>query len=162
MRIAVFSDTHGRVDGVLRAIEAEKPDAMIHLGDCERDVRPIQKQFPALPVYNVSGNCDYSCAVPDTSYFTLEGVKILATHGHRYGVKMSLDPLLNAAYFSKSKLVLYGHTHIPYNKDEMGIRVMNPGTSGLGYRRSYGMLELINGTVVSCVVKSIPELEGSE
>ena len=157
MRIAVFSDTHGRVDGMLHAISAEHPDAVFHLGDCERDVRPIQRQFPSLLVYNVCGNCDFGGATPDTAYFTLENVKILATHGHRYGVKMSLDSLMNAAYFSGVKLVLFGHTHIPYNKEDLGIRVFNPGTAGLGMRRSYRMIELINGTVMSSVLKPIPE-----
>ena len=157
MRIAVFSDTHGYPEGMLRAVALECPDAVFHLGDCERDLRPLRKAYPQLSVYSVSGNCDFSASEPDTAYFLLEQVKILATHGHRYGVKMSLDPLLNAAYFSKAKLVLFGHTHIPYNKDEMGIRLMNPGTAGLGARCTYGMLQLEKGMVLSCAVKPIPE-----
>ena len=156
LRIAVFSDTHGNTDGMLRAVAAEEPDAVFHLGDCERDIRPLQEQYPQLSIYNVSGNCDFNAAVPDTAYFTLEGVKILASHGHRYGVKMSLDPLLNAAYFSGTKLVLYGHTHIKYNKDELGIRILNPGTSGLGFQPTYGVVHLENGMVTRCTVKSIP------
>ena len=157
MRIAVFSDTHGRTEGMLHAVIQECPDAVIHLGDCERDIRPLRERFPDLPVYNVSGNCDYSAMEPDTAFFKLEDVSILATHGHRYGVKMSLDPLLNAAYFGGAKLVLFGHTHVPYNKDELGIRVLNPGTAGMGVRCTYGMIQLQNGIVVSCAVKPIPD-----
>ena len=70
---------------------------------------------------------------------------------------MSLDPMLNAAYFGGAKLVLYGHTHIPYNKEELGIRVMNPGTSGLGMRCTYGLVELAGGMVLSCLTKPIPD-----
>ena len=42
MRIAVFSDTHGRTDGMIRAVRDEKPDAVIHLGDCERERANLQ------------------------------------------------------------------------------------------------------------------------
>lgn len=157
MRIAVFSDTHGYTDGMLRAIATAKPDAVIHLGDCERDTRAVTERYPDLPLYHVSGNCDFHAQEPDTAFWTLEGVCVLATHGHRYGVKMSLDPMLNAAYFGGAKLVLYGHTHIPYNKEELGIRVMNPGTAGLGMRCTYGMVELAGGMVLSCLTKPIPD-----
>ena len=156
MRLAVFSDTHGKTDGMLRAIEAERPDAVIHLGDLERDVRPIRNRFPELTVCSVSGNCDYDASEPDTAFFKMEEVTILATHGHRYGVKMSLDAMLNAAYFGGAKLVLFGHTHIPYNKEELGIRVMNPGTAGMGMRCTYGLVQIVNGFVASCAVKPIP------
>lgn len=157
MRIAVFSDTHGRTDGMIRTIRVEKPDAVIHLGDCERDLTTLRHEFPDVPIYSVSGNCDYHAQEPDTAFFTLENVKILATHGHRYGVKMSLDPMLNAAYFGGAKLVLYGHTHLSYNKDELGIRIMNPGSAGMGARCTYGLVHIEKGMVLSCAVKPIPE-----
>ena len=156
MRIAVFSDTHGRTDGMIRTVQAEHPDAMIHLGDCERDLAPLRKQFPNLAVYSVSGNCDFHAEQADTAFFQLENVTILATHGHRYGVKMSLDPMLNAAYFGGAKLVLFGHTHVPYNQDELGIRILNPGSAGMGARCTYGMVEIQNGVVLSAVIKQIP------
>ena len=157
MRIAVFSDTHGHTEGMLRAITAERPDAVIHLGDCERDARAVSASDPDLPLYQVSGNCDFHADHPDTAFWTIDDVCVLATHGHRYGVKMSLDPMLNAAYFGGAKLVLFGHTHIPYNKEELGIRIMNPGTAGLGIRCTYGLIELINGMVLSCTTKPIPD-----
>lgn len=158
MRIAVFSDTHGRTDGMLRAVALEKPDIVIHLGDCERDLRPLREHDPNLTVCSVSGNCDYDAVEPDTAFFDLEKVTVLATHGHRYGVKMSLDSLLNAAYFGGAKLVLFGHTHIPYNKDALGIRILNPGTAGMGGRCTYGMVQLENGLVAACTIKQIPQI----
>ena len=156
MRIAVFSDTHGKTDGMIRAVRDEKPDAVIHLGDCERDLTKLRTAFPNMQIYSVSGNCDYNAQEPDTAFFTLENVKVLATHGHRYGVKMSLDPMLNAAYFGGAKLVLYGHTHIPFNKEELGIRIMNPGSAGMGARCTYGLVHIEKGIVLSCSVKPIP------
>ena len=157
MIVTVFSDTHGNPEGMVRAVEAERPDALMHLGDMERDLNTIRSRWPELPVCSVSGNCDYCAIEPDTAHLTLENVKILATHGHRYGVKMSLDPLMNAAYFSGAKLVLFGHTHIPYNKEELSIRILNPGSAGLGARRTYGVLQLEKGMVLSAVIKPIPD-----
>ena len=157
MRIAVFSDTHGRTDGMLRAVALEKPDLVIHLGDCERDLHPLRREYPDLAVRNVCGNCDFNAVEPDTAFFEIENVKIMATHGHRYGVKMSLDPMLNAAYFSGAKLVLFGHTHISYNKDMLGVRVLNPGSAGMGQFCSYGLVQIEKGMVLSCVLKPIPQ-----
>ena len=71
-------------------------------------------------------------------------------------MKISLDPMLNAAYFGGAKLVLYGHTHIPFNKEELGIRIMNPGSAGMGARCTYGLVHIEKGIVLSCSVKPIP------
>ena len=37
MKYLVLSDSHGNVDNMVRAVEREKPDGIIHLGDCWRD-----------------------------------------------------------------------------------------------------------------------------
>ena len=41
------------------AVEREKPDAVIHLGDYADDARELERLFPMLPVYRVRGNNDY-------------------------------------------------------------------------------------------------------
>lgn len=40
MRILVLSDSHGNVDNMARAVELTAPDRVLHLGDCQRDLRP--------------------------------------------------------------------------------------------------------------------------
>ena len=43
---------------MVRAIRQQQPDAVFHLGDCERDTQRLEKEFPDLPLYRVCGNCD--------------------------------------------------------------------------------------------------------
>ena len=46
MRIAVFSDSHGVKEPMLAAIEEQKPDMVLHLGDYVRDAEAIAAYFP--------------------------------------------------------------------------------------------------------------------
>ena len=96
---------------MVRAVRQQQPDAVFHLGDCERDTQRLEKEFPDLPLYRVCGNCDREPVNPEVLQCTLDGVKFFCTHGDRYGVKYTLDALLNAAYFAGADIVLFGHTH---------------------------------------------------
>ena len=44
---------------MVRAVRQQQPDAVFHLGDCERDTQRLEKEFPDLPLYRVCGNCGY-------------------------------------------------------------------------------------------------------
>lgn len=156
MKITVFSDTHGHTGGMLRAIRAAKPDAVFHLGDYERDIRCVREAFPALLLCSVSGNCDSRPENPDTAVFTVGGVRIFASHGHRYGVKYALDALLNAGYFSNAGLILFGHTHVAMHEELEGTHILNPGSAGMGARCTYGLITIEDGQVVSCAVLPVP------
>ena len=58
MKFCVFSDSHNHTEHMLLALGQERPDAMLFLGDGERDLAAVFKRFPNLPVYAVQGNCD--------------------------------------------------------------------------------------------------------
>lgn len=92
---------------MVRAVRQQQPDAVFHLGDCERDTQRLEKEFPDLPLYRVCGNCDREPVNPEVLQCTLDGVKFFCTHGDRYGVKYTLDALLNAAYFAGADIVLF-------------------------------------------------------
>ena len=113
MRIAVFSDSHGVKEPMLAAIEEQKPDMVLHLGDYVRDTEAIAAYFPSLDLRYVRGNCDaYSHSdAEENLLFNADGVRIFMTHGHRYNVKLGYESLANAAHFSGAQLALFGHTH---------------------------------------------------
>ena len=70
MEILVLSDSHGRVDHMVRAVEQFHPRQVLHLGDCVRDAQALERQFPQLPVTMVPGNCDWPtccCSATPTS-----------------------------------------------------------------------------------------------
>lgn len=142
---------------MVRAIRQQQPDAVFHLGDCERDTQRLEKEFPDLPLYRVCGNCDREPVNPEVLQLTLDGVKFFLTHGHRYSVKYTLDALLNAAYFVGADMVLLGHTHHAMSETMQGLYVVNPGTAGVGPACTYACIETEDGAVRSVGIHAIPE-----
>ena len=160
MKIAVFSDTHGRYTGMLRAIEEYSPDQIIHLGDGADDTAYIESRFPRIPVIGVSGNCDIDSVKPEIKTVTLGGMKMFLTHGHRYAVRYGkLDTLLYAADCNEACFAMFGHTHRPFFDQVEGIFVLNPGTAGAGKSNTYARLELGPKGEVSCEIVPIPSAE---
>lgn len=147
MKIAVFSDTHKRISGVLRVIEGEQPDLIIHLGDHIKDAYAIAETVPGIPMECVPGNCDYAPTEPEMKLITLMGVKFMLTHGHNYRVKYETTSLLNAAYFQGADIVLFGHTHRPVNDAFKGLRIVNPGSAGQGSPATWARIELERGII---------------
>lgn len=143
MDILVFSDSHGRAAKISEAIDRQikKPDAIIFLGDGLRDIS--NADVGDIPVYSVSGNCDTLMITyaPDERCLILGEKRIFFTHGHHYGVKSTLTPLLSEAVARKADVVLYGHTHEGYERElgddneygfklEKPLYIMNPGSIG--------------------------------
>ena len=116
MKILVFSDTHGDVTKMERAIRSHSDaEAIIHCGDGETDVEYVKRNFPDRAFLNVKGNCDWGSSLDPTLEITLEGKKIFVTHGHLYNAKMGLQNLIYAGKEKNADIVLYGHTHISMN-----------------------------------------------
>ena len=138
MKLCVFSDSHGISDNMLHAVYVEEPDAVVFLGDGERDLKPMRRRYPNLPIHVVCGNCDVGFSLPDKLILTLEGVRIFAVHGHRHDVKydQDLDYLLRSARHEQANVVLFGHTHVPMIVEEGPVTLINPGS--LTYPRQSG------------------------
>lgn len=147
MKIAVFSDSHGNVENMSRAIESYVPDCIIHLGDKVCDADEIASRYPHKQFLQVAGNCDYAPTVEDSILVELEGVRIFLAHGHRHGVKLGLEAFANSVYCSGAKLGLFGHTHRAVHHEIRGIQLFNPGSCGNGGRPTYGQIEIKNGDV---------------
>ena len=145
MKLLVFSDSHGATAPMLRLVRSREPDVLVHLGDYTRDALALRAAFPETPLRLVRGNCDFADAsTPEREQFELEGVPVFACHGHRYGVKTSLEALLNAGYFSGARLLLFGHTHVPLCETVEGMLLLNPGSA----RQTCAELALAAGEIV--------------
>ena len=155
MKIAVFSDTHRRIEGAVSAIRKYQPDLIIHLGDHYGDAADIQNTFPDIPMERVPGNCDYAPGVEPVRYIEPMGVRMMLCHGHTYNVKMELLPLMNAACFSGSQIVMFGHTHEPLYRIVRGIHVLNPGTAGKGRHLTWATIELEDGEIKDIRLRDI-------
>lgn len=120
VKILIFSDSHGQTDRMRRWIEQEQPDHLIHLGDFYDDL-PSALRVP--------GNCDPYKLGARVKVVTLAGVRIFLTHGHKHGVKLSLNELIRSASEAEARVVLFGHTHVPYVAEHDGMILMNPGSA---------------------------------
>ncbi len=154
MKFIVFSDSHGDVDHMIRAVRLENPALCFFLGDGEYDLTRLQRRFPSLPVNAVRGNCDLRSTLPRALTCAAGGVRIFATHGHLFGVKH--DPiyreLCEAALAENADVVLFGHTHQPFRDRTMGMELLNPGSIGPTTRPSYGLI-LLDGDRVETAVR---------
>ncbi len=164
MRILVLSDSHSAMRFMRQCVEAVRPDAIIHLGDHFDDGAALGEEYPRIPLYQVPGNCDrYRCppGTPEILIPRIGGVDFYLTHGHKHQVKQLLSRLLADARACKVSVVLYGHTHqADLHREEDGLWVMNPGTSGY-YGGSAGLIEIENGTIIGCRILRPESLEGS-
>ncbi|WP_024613920.1 metallophosphoesterase [Clostridium sp. Ade.TY] len=157
MLIAVVSDTH-RIKEYIDIVKEKisKADVLIHLGDNVDDVLELSKVFNG-EVYAVLGNCDYSNEYPIERNINIGGVKIFATHGHKYRVKYDLNNIYYRAQELNADIALFGHTHQELIINHNGITLMNPGSVSLprGRGRHIGFIEIEEGKEPNIYLESI-------
>jgi hypothetical protein len=154
----ILSDTHGNK----RIIEKLYPlfqenDYIIHLGDGNRDMSEIYRAFPDK-TFVCQGNCDFSTPYSRPEWeLQIENCKILCAHGHRFGVKYSLDGYKKEAISRGCNIALYGHTHKAKIEQDGNLTVMNPG-NGTPYSSdaSYGYLVVNGDKVTATIVPILP------
>ncbi len=143
-RILVISDSHGNFSALDKLKkEMEKADYIFHLGDHYSDMKPYLKDYDRK-IYTVFGNCDGG---GEDYQITIEGVKILLTHGDKYHVKSSLLRLYLQALEVGVKLVFFGHTHTPTIREENGITLVNPGALSNAFKLTYCIAKLDDGRI---------------
>ena len=154
MRIIAVSDTHGNFRA-LESVVMRNTDAdwIIHLGDGERDIDQLFLAHPEIQqkLLRISGNCD--SGISSFPFFVLDvpGHRIFATHGHLYAVKNSLEIIKRQAKANDCDIILFGHTHVRYNKFEDGFYIFNPGSASCphdGTKPSFGHIDISPAGVV--------------
>lgn len=128
VKILAVSDSHGRDNGMLKAMAREEPfQLFFHLGDSQKKEREL-KAMVSCPCYMVAGNCDFDTDLPSSRIVEAAGHRILLTHGHRDLVSMTYEYLLERAQREHCDIVLAGHTHVPVNEYRDGVWLLNPGS----------------------------------
>lgn len=153
MKILVLSDSHSTMSFMRQCVKKVRPNAIVHLGDHYDDGEALHEEFPAIPFYQVPGNCDrYRChpGVPEILILPVCGVLLYMTHGHKHSVKSYLGALLRDARASGAAAVLYGHTHTAdCHREADGLWVLNPGSCGY-FGGSAGVIEVRGDTISRC------------
>lgn len=151
MLIAVLSDTHRYESYIKMAAEkCKNADIILHLGDNVSDVEVIRR-YTGKDIIFVKGNCDIERSAKVEQLIKIDDKKIFMTHGHEYGVKISL---LNLHYRAKelgADIALYGHSHVASIERHDGIWLINPGSTSLprGLKHTIAFIEIKDGVINS-------------
>ena len=142
-RVALVSDTHGRIDDVFDKYLKEC-DLILHAGDYG-DWSVIDKLSSFAPVKLVSGNIDspfYRNEAPLVLRFNIEELSFLMMHIGGYPGKYSKNAKMELA-LQKPDVFVCGHSHILRiiydNKLEM--LTLNPGA--MGFEGFYNVRSII-------------------
>ncbi len=155
MKCLVFSDSHGNSRN-MRAALAMHLDAEVvfFLGDGLGDADMVSLGDRARAWLAVAGNWDVNQMFRDgfvmkTDSITLEGKRIVFTHGDVYGARNGLGGLQSLARERCADIVLFGHTHAPLEHyvltEHGGFYLFNPGSIGAG---SYGLILLTESGIL--------------
>ncbi|MCL2406929.1 MAG: YfcE family phosphodiesterase [Defluviitaleaceae bacterium] len=165
-RILIFSDTHGDKAGIEQVLPLVKPAVLLHLGDYASDVDDISYIFPKLEIHAITGNSDYRGSAPGQKMIEVAGKTIFMAHGHHFNVK---EEFKDIAYGREMRvvtygqgvgadIVLFGHTHIPYNARQGDIFVLNPGSASLrAANKTYAVIDIFEDGAIRADIHIIPK-----
>ncbi|WP_235833662.1 metallophosphoesterase family protein [Aeromicrobium chenweiae] len=159
LRVAVVSDTHAprfwKAMPPAVAAQLTDVDVILHAGDvCVPSV--LDELAAYAPVHVVAGNNDgpdvSAWGAPETLELELDGVRIAMIHDS--GPKQGRAGRMRRR-FPDADLVVFGHSHIPWDTEEDGQRLLNPGSPTDKRRQprgTMGQLVLDGGRIVSATI----------
>lgn len=127
LKVLIISDSHGAKSLLKQVINMEKPDKIFFLGDHINDIYDLKNTVDA-DICAVKGNVDYGMPGVEDLVLSLNGHKMLLTHGHKYRIKYDCYSLYLKAREYEVDFVFFGHTHTYADFEENGIRFLNPGS----------------------------------
>jgi uncharacterized protein len=126
---AVIADTHiprrARALPQNLLLHLERADLILHAGDL-MDPTLLSEMEAYAPVRAVQGNLDPPEAkLPDVLQLEFGGVRIAMIHdsGQKKGRRSRMR-----RRFPEARVVVFGHSHIPWLEDEEGLLLLNPGS----------------------------------
>ena len=131
----VVADTHSQPDPRARAVIAGlAPDVIFHAGDIG-DLSVLDGLRKLAPLLAVRGNIDgRTPGLPDTLDVEFKAgersvLKLLLIHIAVYGPKLRSE-VAKLAHAHAARIVLCGHSHVPFLGRDKGLVLFNPGSIG--------------------------------
>ena len=127
MLAVVIADTHvpRRAKAVPEGLlpHLKRADLVLHAGDL-MDPALLDELAAYAPVKAVRGNLDPP-GLPESLEFEFGGARVAMIHdsGRRQGRRTRLR-----RRFPDARVVIFGHSHIPFLEDESGLMLLNPGS----------------------------------
>lgn len=150
LRVVVVSDTHSVVHpNTAQVMRSLAPDQLLHGGDIG-NLSVLDELNGLAPLTAVRGNIDELAAdVPDSVDITFRQgqrtlLKAVLLHIAIYGAKLRVEAWRLAQQHA-ARMVICGHSHVPFMGRDKGVVMFNPGS--IGPRRGYlpitlGLLEV--------------------
>lgn len=163
MRLLVLADTHVPTrardlpEPVWRAVEAV--DLVIHAGDwvVPRLLDELAERSTALVAcYGNNDGPELRQRLPEVATADVEGVRLGVVH--ETGPSRGRDERMRTAY-PDLDLLVFGHSHIPWDSAVEGLRLLNPGSPTDRRRQphcTYLTLTLERGMVSDVVLHRLP------
>jgi putative phosphoesterase len=135
LNAVVVADTHSQPHPNTRAlIEKLAPDVILHAGDIG-DLSVLDQLRALAPLFAVRGNIDERTpGLADSMDIEVVSgerslLKLLLVHIAVYGPKLRAD-IARQASAHAARLVVCGHSHVPFMGRDKGITLFNPGSIG--------------------------------
>jgi uncharacterized protein len=168
VRVVVIADTHLRRSWPNRRLppaadrELATADVILHAGDITQ-AEHLEALAEHAPVHAVLGNNDPELlgVLPETLEIELAGVRVAMIHDS--GPTRGRERRLHER-FPDADVVVFGHSHIPWNAPgEGGQLLFNPGSPTERRRqphRTVGVLDLEAGEVVDARIVVVDDPQG--
>jgi putative phosphoesterase len=148
IRLVAVADTHSRPHpDATERIRSLAPAAILHAGDIG-DLQVLDDLAKIAPVIAVRGNIDERApGLPDSITVDLRAggesaLKLLLVHIAVAGPRIRADAA-HLATRQSARLIVCGHSHLPFVGRDRGLTVFNPGS--IGPRRMH--LPIVFGTL---------------
>ena len=167
MRLLILADTH--VPRRARDLPADvwaavdDADVVLHAGDWVGVALLDALEDRAARLVGVVGNNDgpaLRARLPETARITLDGLRFVVVH--ETGARGGRERRMDAAYAGDADVVVFGHSHIPWDTTtDAGLRLLNPGSPTDRRRQPVGTYltaTVADGTL--CDVSLVPVRAG--
>ncbi|MBY6677175.1 metallophosphoesterase [Rhodococcus sp. BP-332] len=163
MKLLLLADTHvpTRARDLPAAVwdAVDAADLVVHAGDW---MAPSlldaleERSTDLLACWGNNDGDDLRARLPEVARRTVEGVRMVVTH--ETGAKTGRERRMDAA-FPDTDLLVFGHSHIPWDTlSSNGMRLLNPGSPTDRRRQphcTYMTLTLSGGAVSDVVVHEL-------
>jgi len=161
-RLLLVADTHipGRARHLPAALRraADAADLIVHAGDwvSEAVLDELLGHGEVIGVYGNNDGEDLRARLPEVERRVVEGVRLAVVH--ETGPAPRREQRMDAA-FPDTDLLVFGHSHIPWDSTTpAGLRLLNPGSPTDRRRqphRTHMIVDLADGAVTAVELVAI-------
>ncbi|GAB2710268.1 putative phosphoesterase [Microbacterium marinum] len=161
-RLLLVADTHipGRARHLPAALlrAADAADLIVHAGDwvSEAVLDELLGHGEVIGVYGNNDGDDLRARLPEVARRVVEGVRLAVVH--ETGPAPRREQRMDAA-FPDTDLLVFGHSHIPWDSTTpAGLRLLNPGSPTDRRRqphRTHMIVDLAEGAVTAVELVAI-------